>query len=66
MGGQKDYQQRDELNRYIIAEYRRGRTVKSIEKDLVHITISAEGEALPKGYAQQVVYEHVMRAGFAK
>ncbi len=44
----KDFTQRDDLNRYILQEYRHGRTVKSISKDLTCVTIDESGGRCPK------------------
>lgn len=39
----KDYMPRNELNAYIISQYRRGISPKNIERDIRHITIDANG-----------------------
>lgn len=39
----KDFIQRGDLNAYIIAEYRRGRTVKSVSRDITHYTTDEAG-----------------------
>lgn len=39
----KDYMARQDLNDMIVRQYREGRTVKKIAKDLTHITIDESG-----------------------
>ena len=59
-----DYIDERKLKALIIQKYRAGQTVKSISRELKHYTIEHKEAALPIGYVENVIYEHVMEWGW--
>ena len=58
-----DFINRRQLDEYIVQEFRRGRTLKSIAGDVKSQSIAEDGSPLPAGYVERVIYAHVMQKG---